>query len=321
MQLRIFTEPQQGANYDTLLAIARAADELGFDAFFRSDHYLRIDFSDSGSDPQSRIAKGLPGPTDAWITLAGLARETSRVRLGTLMSPVTFRYPGPLAIAAAQVDHMSGGRVELGLGAGWFGAEHGAYGIPFPGPVERFDRLEEQLEIITGLWGTPEGKTFSFDGSYYALTDSPALPKPVQRPRPPILIGGGGLRRTPRLAARFANEFNMVFEPPQETGAAFGRVREVCQDIGRDPATLLFSAGQVVCCGRTDAEVARRAAAIGQDPAQVAVSGLAGSPAQIVDKIAQFEAVGASRMYLQILDLSDLDHLELLASEVMPQVG
>ncbi|HEY5986102.1 MAG TPA: LLM class F420-dependent oxidoreductase [Streptosporangiaceae bacterium] len=320
MQLRIFTEPQQGADYSTLLTVARATDELGFDAFFRSDHYLRIDFSDTGADAQTRIAKGLPGPTDAWITLAGLARETSRVRLGTLMSPVTFRYPGPLAIAVAQIDQMSGGRVELGLGAGWYAAEHAAYGIPFPGTAERFDLLEEQLQIVTGLWGTPEGKTFSFDGAHYALTDSPALPKPAQLPRPPILIGGGGQRRTPKLAARFADEFNLVFESPEATGSAYDRVREVCQDIGRDPASLLYSAGQVVCCGRTDAEVARRAAAIGQEPAQVSATGLGGSPSQLVDKIGQFAAVGAARMYLQVLDLSDLDHLELLASEVMPQV-
>jgi F420-dependent oxidoreductase-like protein len=320
MQLRIFTEPQQGADYATLLAVARAADEMGFDAFFRSDHYLRIDFGDADADARTRIAKGLPGPTDAWITLAGLARETSRVRLGTLMSPVTFRYPGPLAIAVAQVDQMSGGRVELGLGAGWYAAEHAAYGIPFPSTRERFDLLEEQLEIVTGLWATPVGETFSFAGAHHPLTDSPALPKPAQRPGPPILIGGGGQRRTPKLAARFADEFNLVFETPEETGAAFARVREVCQDFGRDPASLRYSAGQVVCCGRNEAEAARRAAAIGQDPAQVSASGLAGSPAQVVDKIGQFEAVGASRMYLQVLDLSDLDHLELLASDVMPQV-
>jgi alkanesulfonate monooxygenase SsuD/methylene tetrahydromethanopterin reductase-like flavin-dependent oxidoreductase (luciferase family) len=236
------------------------------------------------------------------------------------MSPATFRYPGPLAITVAQVDQMSGGRVELGLGAGWYGAEHAAYGIPFPGTGERFDRMEEQLKIITGLWGTPEGRTFSFDGAHYTLTDSPALPKPAQRPRPPILIGGGGLRRTPRLAARFADEFNMVFQPPGETGVTFARVREMCEDIGRDPGSLLCSAGQVVCCGRTGAEVARRAAAIGQEPAQLMANGLAGSPAQLVDKIGQFAAVGAARMYLQVLDLSDLDHLELLASEVLPQV-
>jgi F420-dependent oxidoreductase-like protein len=309
MLLRIFTEPQQGADYGRLLAVARAAEELGFDAFFRSDHYLKMG-----------DVSGLPGPTDAWVTLAGLARETSRIRLGTLMSAATFRYPGPLAIAVAQVDQMSGGRVELGLGAGWFAAEHTAYGIPFPGVAERFDRLEEQLEIITGLWETPEGKTFSFDGSYYALTDSPALPKPAQRPRPPVLVGGHGPRRTPRLAARFADEYNVVFVSLAETGAAFGRVRAACEAAGRDPAALVYSAGQVVCCGRTGAELARRAAVIGQGVDDLVATGLAGSPAQIVDKLGQFAGIGTARMYLQVLDLHDLDHLELLAAEVMPQV-
>ena len=309
MQLRIFTEPQQGADYGRLLAVARAAEELGFDAFFRSDHYLKI-------GPGS----GLPGPTDSWVTLAGLARETERIRLGTLVSAATFRYPGPLAIAVAQVDEMSAGRIELGLGTGWFDTEHSAYGIPFPGLDERFGRLEEQLEIVTGLWETPVGKTYSFGGSYYTLTESPALPKPVQRPRPPILIGGHGLRRTPRLAARFADEYNVVFVSPEETGAAFGRVRDACAAAGRDPASLVYSAAQTVCCGRTAAEVARRAAAIGEDVTELEASGLAGSPAQIVDKLGRFASVGASRIYLQVLDLHDLDHLELIAAEVMPQV-
>ena len=309
MQLRIFTEPQQGADYGRQLAVARAAEELGFDAFFRSDHYLTM----GGS--------GLPGPTDSWVTLAGLARETARIRLGTLVSAATFRYPGPLAIAVAQVDEMSAGRIELGLGTGWFDTEHRAYGIPFPGLAERFGRLEEQLEIITGLWETPPGKTYSFGGSYYTLTESPALPKPVQRPRPPILVGGHGPRRTPRLAARFADEYNVVFVSPEETGAAFARVRDACEAAGRDPASLVYSAGQTVCCGRTGAEVARRAAAIGQDPAELEATGLAGSPAQIVDKLGRFAAIGASRMYLQVLDLHDLDHLELIAAEVMPHVG
>ena len=308
MQLRIFTEPQQGADYGRQLAVARAAEELGFDAFFRSDHYLAM----GGS--------GLPGPTDSWVTLAGLARETARIRLGTLVSAATFRYPGPLAIAVAQVDEMSAGRIELGLGTGWFDTEHSAYGIPFPSLAERFGRLEEQLEIITGLWETPAGKTYSFGGSYYTLTESPALPKPVQRPRPPILVGGHGPRRTPRLAARFADEYNVVFVSPEETSAAFGRVRDACAAAGRDPAALVYSAGQTVCCGRTGAEVARRAAAIGQDPAELEASGLAGSPAQIVDKLGRFAAIGASRMYLQVLDLHDLDHLELIAAEVMPHV-
>jgi F420-dependent oxidoreductase-like protein len=308
MLLRIFTEPQQGADYATLLSVARAAEELGFDAFFRSDHYLTM----AGS--------GLPGPTDAWITLAGLAVQTSRIRLGTLMSPVTFRLPGPLAIAVAQVDQMSGGRAELGLGTGWFDAEHTAYGIPFPPLPERFGRLEEQLKIITGLWETAEGGTFSFDGTYYSLSGSPALPKPAQRPRPPVLIGGAGQRQTPRLAASFADEYNIPFASVSDSVAAFDRVRKACQEAGRDPGSLVYSAAQTVCCGRDEAELARRAQATGQQLAGLRQTGLAGSPAEIVDKLGQFSDAGASRAYLQILDLHDLAHLELLASEVMPHV-
>ena len=306
MQLRIFTEPQQGADYGRLLAVARAAEELGFDAFFRSDHYLKMG---SGS--------GLPGPTDAWITLAALAVQTSRIRLGTLMSPVTFRHPGPLAISAAQVDEMSGGRIELGLGTGWFADEHTAYGLAFPPLPERFEILAEQLEIITGLWETPSGKTFSYQGSHYTVTDSPALPKPMQRPRPPILVGGAGPRRTPPLAARYADEFNVPFHSIADTAAAFGRVRDACAEAGRDQATMRYSAAQTVCCGRDDAEVHRRAEAIGHSPADLP---LGGTPAQLVEAIGQFAEAGATRLYLQVLDLHDLDHLELLATQVMPQV-
>ena len=309
MQLRIFTEPQQGADYATLLSVARAAEELGFDAFFRSDHYLTM----GGS--------GLPGPTDAWITLAGLSRETTRIRLGTMMSPVTFRLPGPLAIAVAQVDQMSGGRAELGLGTGWFDAEHTAYGIPFPPLAERFGRLEEQLKIITGLWQTAEDAEFSFDGTYYSLAGSPALPKPAQRPRPPVLIGGVGQRQTPRLAASFADEYNVPFASVADSSAAFGRVRRACSEAGREPRSLVYSAAQTVCCGRDEAELARRAQATGQQLADLRQTGLAGSPAEIVDKLGRFADAGASRAYLQVLDLHDLDHLELLAAEVMPQVG
>ena len=308
MKLRIFTEPQQGADYQTLRAVARTAEELGFDAFFRSDHYLAI----GGS--------GLPGPTDAWATLAALAVETSRIRLGTLMSAATFRLPGPLAIIGAQVDQMSGGRVEFGLGTGWFEAEHTAYGIPFPPLGERFGRLEEQLAIITGLWGTEAGETFSFDGTYYKLTDSPALPKPAQRPRPPVLLGGAGARRTPRLAARFADEFNLPFHAVQDSAAAFERVREACQTAGRDPASMIYSVAQTVCCGKDEAEFRRRAAAIGREPDSMRATGLAGTPAEVAAKIAEFAEIGADRVYLQVLDLGDLDHLALIASDVMPQV-
>jgi F420-dependent oxidoreductase-like protein len=309
MRLRIFTEPQQGASYSTLRNVAQATEELGFDAFFRSDHYLKM-----GS------VSGEPGPTDAWATLAALAVETSRIRLGTLMTCATFRLPGPLAVTVAQVDDMSGGRVEFGLGAGWFDAEHAAYGVPFPPLGERFDRFEEQLAILTGLWSTPDGATFSFDGRYYAVTDSPALPKPVQQPRPPVIIGGSGRRRTPALAARYADEFNAAFQSPAESAAMFGRVRDACAQAGRDAASMVFSVSQVVCCGRNPAELARRAAAIGRDAAELRVNGLAGTPSEIVDKIAAFASAGASTLYLQVLDLSDLGHLELLASEVLPQV-
>ncbi|MDT4893347.1 MAG: hypothetical protein QOE97_2382 [Pseudonocardiales bacterium] len=305
MDLRIFTEPQLGASYDDLARVARATEDLGFDAFFRSDHYLTMDGRD-----------GLPGPTDAWLTLAALARETSRVRLGTLVSAATFRLPGPLAISVAQVDVMSGGRVELGLGAGWYAAEHAAYGIPFPPNPERFDRFAEQVEIVDGLLRTPLGDTYSFDGQYYQLRDSPALPEPVQRPRPPLILGGAARARGAALAARFADEFNVAFDRAA-TPAAFERVRAAAAGSGRE---LLYSAAEVLCVGRDEAEVKRRAGAIGMDVADLRKNSLAGTPAEVVDRIGEYAAIGASRLYLQVLDLADLDHLELVASKVMPQV-
>jgi alkanesulfonate monooxygenase len=308
MELRTFIEPQQGATYDDQLAVARLSEELGFGAFFRSDHYLAM-----GVD-------GRPGPTDSWVTLAGIARETSTIRLGTLMTSATFRHPGPLAISVAEVDVMSGGRVELGLGAGWYEAEHRAYAIPFPPVNERFDRLTEQLAIVTGLWGTPEGETFSYDGAHYQVSDSPGLPKPYQRPGPPILVGGHGARRTPALAAQYAAEFNIGFSDEATTGEQFERVRAACSSIGRDPDDLVYSAAQVVCCGETEDVVRRRAEAIGRTPDQVRAEGLAGTPQEVVDKVGRFTELGAGRVYLQVLDLHDLDHIRLIAGEVMPLV-
>ncbi len=309
MELRIFTEPQQGATYDDLLQVALHAERLGFGAFFRSDHYVSM----GGVD-------GLPGPTDAWITLAGLARDTTTIRLGTLLTAATFRLPGPLAIAVAQVDQMSRGRVELGLGAGWFEAEHTAYGIAFPPLGERFERLTEQLEVITGLWSTPPGDRFAFAGRHYRLEDSPALPKPVQRPVP-IVVGGGGKVRTPALAARFATEFNLPFSSVADTAAQFARVRDACTAAGRSPSDLAYSAAQIVICGTDEAQIARRAAAVGRDVDELRRNGLTGTPAEVVERIGEFAAAGASRLYLQILDLGDHDHLELIAAEVMPQVA
>lgn len=308
MELRVFTEPQQGATYDDLLAVARKAEELGFGAFFRSDHYLGMG------------TEGLPGPTDAWTTLAGLARDTSTIRLGTLMTSATFRLPGPLAIQVAQVDQMSGGRVELGIGAGWFEAEHTAYGIGFPDVAERFDRLEEQLAVITGLWETSEGERFSHDGAHYPVRESPALPKPVQRPRPPVLVGGRGKRRTPRLAARYADEFNLPFVSLEETAEQFARVRRACEEIGRDPDSMAWSNALVLCCGADEAQVARRAAAIGREVDELRENGLAGTPEQVLDRIGQWRETGSQRLYLQTLDLGDLDHLELVAAEVMSKL-
>ncbi len=308
MDLRIFTEPQQGATYDDLLRVATATEEFGFDGFFRSDHYLAMN------------GEGLPGPTDAWLTLAALARDTNRIRLGTLVTSATFRLPGPLAISVAQVDQMSGGRVELGLGAGWFESEHAAYGIPFPSVGERFDRFEETLEIVTGLWETPAGRHFDYRGEHFTLTNSPALPKPTQSPRPPIIIGGAGKKRTPALAARFADEFNVAFVPVAAASEQIGRVRAACATSGRRPETMTFSAALVLCCGRDESELARRAEAIGREVDELRENGAAGTPDEVIEKIGQYREAGASRIYLQTLDLSDIDHLELVAAEVLPKV-
>jgi F420-dependent oxidoreductase-like protein len=308
--LRIFTEPQQGASYDDLLAVARETEALGFDAFFRSDHYLHMG-----------DVSGLPGPTDSWVTLGALARETAGIRLGTLVTAATFRLPGPLAVAVAQVDQMSGGRVELGIGTGWFEDEHTAYGIPFPPARERFDRFEEQLAVVKGLWTTPAGERFSHDGTYYQLADSPALPKPVQSPHPPIVVGGWGSTRTPRLAARYADEFNVPFPTLDAFRPQVDKVAAACEAAGRDPGTMTWSAAVVVCVGADEEEVVRRAKAIGREPAELRENGLAGTVSEVTDKIGAFVEAGAQRLYLQVLDLSDLDHLRLIANEVAPGLG
>lgn len=306
MDLRIFTEPQQGATYDDLLAVALEAERLGFDAFFRSDHYLHM-----GGEPG-------PGSTDAWITLAGLARDTSTIRLGTLVTSATFRYPGPLAVSVATVDAMSGGRVELGLGAGWYEGEHSGFGIPFPPTGERFDRLEEQFEIITGMWATPIGDKFDHSGANYEVRDSVALPKPVQSPRPPLIVGGVGPRRTPRIAARFADEFNVPFCDAGTTAEQYDRVRNAAQDAGRDPESIIFSAAQVVCVGESEAELERRAGAIGRELSELRANGVAGTVDEAIIRLREFAAIGASRVYLQVLDLSDLEQLRFIADAIMP---
>lgn len=304
----MFVEPQLGATYEDQLAAARTAEECRFGGFFRSDHYLVM----GDKDPR-------PGPTDSWVTLGALARETSTIRLGTLVTSATFRHPGPLAVSVAQVDAMSGGRVEFGAGAGWYEEEHAAYGIPFPSVRERFDRLEEQLEILTGLWSTPDGQTFTFAGTHYSVTGSPALPKPVQRPVP-LILGGAGPKRTPAMAARFATEYNSPFCSVDESAANFARVRAACEAAGRDPDSLIYSQAVEVYVGADDAEAERRMAAAGRHPGQSMGAVAKGTPEQAAERLREFAAVGAQRLYLQFLVMTDLDHMRLVAQEVMPHL-
>lgn len=305
MEFTVFTEPQQGFSYDDQLAFAQAAERTGFDAFFRSDHYMRM----GAGDP-------LPGPTDAWTTLAGLARETSRIRLGTLVSSATHRHPAVLAIQVAQVDAMAHGRVEFGLGTGWFEQEHRALGIPFP--AKRFGPFAEQLAIVTGFWETPVGEPFSFSGEHYTLANAPALPKPVQE-RMPVIVGGSGARRTPELAARYATEFNVGFRPEADIAVAFDRVRAACERIDRDPATLKLSVALPTLAGADDAELSRRAEAAGRTLAQARDShDIVGRPDEIAEKVERLRALGAARVHFQLLDLRDVAHVEFLGTEVLP---
>ena len=273
VEICTFIEPQNGASYDEQLAFAQATEALGFHGFFRSDHLLAFDDGD-----------GMPGPSESWTILAGLARETSRIRLGTLVSSATFRHPALLALQVANVDAMSGGRAELGVGAGWNEREHAAYGIPFP--KRRFAILEEQLAVITGLWAS-DGP-FDFAGEHYRLDAAPALPKPVQ-PRLPLIIGGRGPSRTPELAARFATEYNFFAYPHEDVAERFAVVRAAAEQAGR---TLRYSLATSLGHGIPLPEAAAQ--------------------------VARARDAGADRVYLQFLDHRDLGYLERVAAEVLP---
>jgi F420-dependent oxidoreductase-like protein len=303
VELGIFVAPQQGAVHRDLVAVARAAEEHGFYAFVRSDHYL------ANGDIVAP-----PGPSDAWVSLAGLAVETDRIRLGTMVTPCTFRLPGPLAVIVAQVDEMSRGRAILGLGAGWQEREHHAYGIPFPPTGERFERLEEQLAIVRGFWETPADERFSFQGRHYVLVDVPTLPEAVQQPHPTIVVGGRGARRTPRLAATFADEFNVPpMCPAADAEVLFDQVRVACEKLGRDPASLALSATLTTFCGVDADEVARRG---GREPGEFARADLVGTPPEIAEQLHAYRRAGATRVYLRVADLHDVDHVRLLGSLV-----
>ncbi len=303
---RVFTEPQQGASYEQLLAVARTAEACGYGAFFRSDHILKMG-----------DVSGLPGVTDAWTTLAGLARDTSTIRLGTLVTPVTFRHLGDFAVIAAQVDQMSYGRVDIGLGAGWYGAEHEAFGIPFPDVPTRYDMLEDQLAILAGAWSAPSGTTFDYEGKTTSVHIAVDTIRPAQGPRPPIVLGGQGGPKSARLAATYAAEYNTPFVPVDRMKDTHDKIRAACETAGRDPGSMIYSVALVVCCGETEADVERRAAAIGREVAELRENGLAGSPQELVDRVGTYAEAGAQRFYLQVLDITDLDHLRLVAEQVM----
>ena len=306
MRMRVLLEPHHGATYAQILALARATGEAGFDAFFRSDHYLGIDPDDTGYRP-----------TDSWTTLAGLAVQTERVRLGTLMTASTYRQPGPLAIAVATVDAMSGGRVELGIGAAWYEREHRFFGIPFPPVGERFDRLAEQLDIITGLWATAPGETFSYDGKHYQLMACASIPRPAAPI--PVIIGGAGPRRTPALAARFAAEFNSGMS--DGLAERFANFRRICAESGRDPAGVRLSTTLPVCCGATREQAARRAAALGEEGLRMLRMGITGDPGDVAGRLAELRDAGADTVYFHLYDVADTDHVRLLGSEVLPRLN
>jgi F420-dependent oxidoreductase-like protein len=301
-------EPRHGASYDEILTLALAVERAGFDAFFRSDHLFGV----QPDDPLYR-------PTDSWTTLAGLARDTERVRLGTLMTAATFRSPGLLAAIVATVDEMSGGRAELGIGTAWYEREHQAFGIPFPARKERFDRLEEGLEVITGLWLAAGGQGFSFDGRYFQVADNRTPPRVTQRPHPPVIVGGAGAKRTPAIAARFATEFNSALSGIEEARERFARFGRACEAIGRDPATARLSGFAPVAIGSTEAQAQRRAEVV-TSPG-IRQSMVIGSPGQLTERIAGLVDVGADTIYLHIFDIGDLDHIALIGAEVLPQVA
>jgi F420-dependent oxidoreductase-like protein len=303
MRLRILLEPHHGASYAQILALAKAAEEGGFDAFFRSDHYLGIDANDVTYQP-----------TDSWTTLAGLAVQTERVRLGTLVNASTFRLPGQLAVEVATVDQMSGGRAELGIGAAWYEREHQYFGIPFPALGERFDRLEEQLAILTGIWDTPPGERFSYDGKFYQVQDCASIPRWASRPK--IIIGGAGAKRTPTLAARFADEFNGALG--LAVRERYANFRRICEDVvGRDPNDVRLSATIPVCIGRDAEDLERRKDALGEPGARLLAAGVTGYAADVIRAIEDVASQGADTVYFHLYGPGDVEHVRLLGSEVV----
>ncbi len=315
MRFCLMLEGQEGPTWDQWLAVAATCERLGFDALFSSDHYYSV------MDAPGR------GSHDAWTLLAGLAARTERLRLGTLVSPVTFRLPTVLAKVAATVDQISGGRVDLGIGGGWWMEEHRSHGFPFPPTGERMEMLEEQLEIVHGLFTQD---AFSFESRHYALEGCAFLHKPVQRPHPPIIEGGNGGPRMAAMVARWGDEFNTVGGTPEEVGERYARVRQAVEDAGRDQSEVVTSFMTWVYVGPDgDAVTDRVERARQRDPRAGAFDAyladlqrdcIIGTPEQAAQRLSEYAAAGVQRVMLNHEFFDDLETIELLAAEVFPRV-
>ncbi len=308
MRLSLMIEGQEGVSWEQWVALARTAEDHGLEGLFRSDHYVSI------------AQPGRRGALEAWSTLAALGPLTSRIRLGVLVSPVTFRHPSMLARAVVTADHTSSGRVELGMGAGWFVREHAEYGFPYPDDATRLEMLEEQLEVVVGQWTT---EVFDFEGKHYRLRGLRAHPPPVQRPHPPIILGGSAGARSAALAARFADEYNVVHATAEECRERRDRLARACERTGRDPSTLPFSLMTTCVVGAGPDEVRRRLRRLGDDPEKLVASNpgwLVGTVDEVVARLRELEDVGVERVMLQHLSHDDLEMVELLGDEVAPRV-
>jgi F420-dependent oxidoreductase-like protein len=314
MRVCLMIEGQESVTWDQWVAIARACEDNGFEGLFRSDHYVSVE----GQTQRSSL--------DAWTTLGALAGVTDRIRLGTLVSPATFRHPSVLAKSAVTADHVSGGRVELGLGAGWHELEHRAYGFPFAELRTRMDVMAEQLEIVARSF---EDEPFSFDGEHYRIENLDAQPKPVQRPRLPIIMGGSAGPRSLKLAARWADEYNTVFAAPPVVAERHDKFARAWEEGGRDPAELVFSLMTAVCVGADESDFRERARRLAElrcvevDTMLEGArdNGVIGTVDEAVERLREYEQAGASRVMLQHLLHDDLEAIELIGREVIPRVS
>jgi alkanesulfonate monooxygenase len=327
MRFALMIEAQQGLSYEDQLAIVRRAEAAGFESFFRSDHY--ISFPGAADRPT----------TDAWAVIAGLARETERISLGALVSPVTFRHPGNFVKLVTTVDQMSGGRIEVGVGAGWNDDDHLPLGIPYPDISERANLLEDQLELLHGLWAAPHG--WDFDGHVVKVRDGQLRPGPVARegrplgrdgtPRPRVITGGDGKPRGFRIAVRWADEFNLTGSSPERANAKMAELDEACRAAGREPKTLTRSSMVGTLLGATDADVDRRTKDLLVEFSMDASGARAwmderrgrwivGTPDEARAMVQRYADAGIERLMLQVMIPRDLDHIDEIADALIGKV-